>query len=106
MFRGLWPRRIGAILILTLFAGCVTAPAPLEEYTLARAALESARAVEAAKHSPGFWGQAEEAYRKAKILYREREYDQARIQFNRAKLAAEKAENSARLIRNQNGEVL
>lgn len=87
-------------------AGCVTSPAPVDDYTLARAALEAARVVEAARHSPGYYHQAEEAYRKAKLLFEEREYDRAREEFARSRIAAEKAENSARLIRMKSGEVL
>lgn len=68
--------------------------------------MDAARSVQAARHSPGFWHQAEEFYRKAKILYAEREYDLAKAEFVRARLAAEKAENSARLIRQKSGDVL
>jgi len=93
-------------LALGLMTSCVTAPAPIDQYTLARAALESARVVEAARHSPGYYHQAEEAYRKAKLLYEERDYEHARAEFNLARIAAEKAENSARLIRMKSGEVL
>ena len=89
-----------------IMSGCVTAPAPLDDYNLARAALESARVVEAARHSPGYYHQAEESYRKAKLYFEEREYEQAKIEFVRARVAAEKAENSARLIRMRSGEVL
>ncbi|MBX2996414.1 MAG: DUF4398 domain-containing protein [Bdellovibrionaceae bacterium] len=98
-------RTLAAAFILVL-AGCVTAPAPIDDYTLARAALEAARSVEAARHSPGFYHQAEESYRKAKLLFEEREYERAKEQFVRARIAAEKAENSARLIRMKSGEVL
>ncbi len=92
--------------LMFTFVGCVTAPAPIDEYTLARAALEAARSVEAARHSPGYYHQAEESYRKGKLLYEEREYEQAKAQFVRARIAAERAENSARLIRMKSGEVL
>lgn len=87
-------------------SGCVTAPAPIEDYALARAALEAAKAVESARHAPGYWSQAEEAYRQAKILFDDRDYEEARLQFVRARISAEKAENSARWIRQKNGEVL
>ena len=86
--------------------GCVTADPPLDDYNLARAALESARVVEAARHSPGYYHQAEESYRKAKLLFDEREYARAHEEFVKSRLAAEKAENSARLIRMKSGEVL
>ena len=93
-------------LLLATMSACVTSPPPLDEYTLARAALEAARSVEAAKYSAGTWHQAEEIYKKAEIFYRDKEYDEAKKYFLRAKLAAEKAENSARLIRQKTGDVL
>ncbi|MFN7728486.1 MAG: DUF4398 domain-containing protein [Bdellovibrio sp.] len=98
-------RRLTAAFTIFL-AGCVTAPPPIDDYTMARAALEAARTVEAARHSPGFYHQAEESYRKAKLLFEEREFERAKEQFVRSRLAAEKAENSARLIRMKSGEVL
>lgn len=96
---------LGFVAFLQL-AGCVTTPPPIEDYTLARAALEAARAVEAARFSAGNLQQAEELYRKGQILYEEREYVAAREQFLKARLAAEKAENSTRLLRQKTGEVL
>lgn len=94
------------VLFSLVLVGCVTSPPPVEEYTLARAALEAARSVEAARHSPGYYHQAEEAYRKGRLLYEEREFDRALEQFAKARTAAERAENSARLIRMKSGEVL
>lgn len=94
------------LLLAGLFLGCVTAPAPIQEYAYARAALDAARSVESARYSPGHWHQAEEAYRRGQILFDEREYKDAQTEFLEARSAAEKAENSARLIRQRNGEVL
>lgn len=91
---------------LVFLAGCVSAPAPIEEYALARAAIEAARSVESARYSAGYWHQADEAYRRAIGLFKNQDFAEAREQFIRAKVAAEKAENSARLIRQKNGEVL
>lgn len=88
------------------FVGCVTFPPPIEEYTLADAAIKAARNVQAVRYSPGYWHQAEELFRQARILYREREYEQAKDLFGQARLAAEKAENSARLLRQKNGDIL
>ncbi len=85
---------------------CVHIPPPILEYTLADTAIKAAKAVQAVRYSPGHWHEAEEAYRQARILYNEREYEQAIDLFNKARVAAEKAENSARLIRLRNGEVL
>lgn len=86
--------------------GCQTVPAPLEDYSFARAALEAARSVQAARHSPGYWHQAEEAYRKGRIYFEDRDFAKAKEQFIKAKIAAERAENSARLIRQKTGDVL
>lgn len=94
------------ILLFTVIVSCQTVPAPVEDYSLARAALDAARSVQAARHSPGYWHQAEEAYRKGRIYFEDRDYSKAKEQFIRARLAAEKAENSARLIRQRTGDVL
>ncbi len=92
--------------VLFFFVGCVNFPPPIEDYTLADAAVKAAKSVQAVRYSPGYWHQAEEFYRQARILYREREYEQAKDLFVQARQAAEKAENSARLIRQKNGDVL
>jgi len=94
------------VLLFTVIVSCQTVPAPVEDYSLARAALDAARSVQAARHSPGYWHQAEEAYRKGRIYFEDRDYSKAKEQFIRARLAAEKAENSARLIRQRTGDVL
>ena len=94
------------VLFLIAGAGCVHTAAPVLEYALADTAIKAAKTVQAVRYSPGYWYEAEESYRQAKILYNEREYEQARDLFNKARLAAEKSENSARLIRLRNGEVL
>jgi hypothetical protein len=96
------------ILFVLMFAvvSCVHIPPPILEYSLADTALKAAKSVQAVRYSPGYFYEAEEAYRQAKILYNEREYEQARDLFNKARIAAEKSEGSARLIRLRNGEVL
>ncbi len=94
------------VLLLTVIVSCQTVPAPLEDYSLARAALEAARSVQAARHSPGYWHQAEEAYRKGRIYYDDRDFAKAKEQFVRARISAERAENSARLIHQRTGDVL
>ena len=93
-------------MVFVALAGCVHIPPPLLEFTLADTALKAAKSIQAVRYSPGFWYEAEESFRQAKILYGEREYEQARDLFNKSRLAAEKAENSARLMRQRNGEVL
>ncbi|MNT50368.1 hypothetical protein D3C72_1872850 [compost metagenome] len=89
-----------------MIAGCQTVPAPIEDYSLARAALDAARSVQAARHSPTYWHQAEEAYRKGRVYYQDRDYGKAKEQFVRSRISAERAENSARLIRQRTGDVL
>lgn len=97
---------IGLVLISLSLSACQSVPAPLEEYTLARAAIDAAKSVQAARHSPGYWHQAEEAYRKGRMHYKDRDWSSARENFVKARIAAEKAENSARLIRQRTGDVL
>ncbi len=87
-------------------SACITSPRPIEDYALARAAIDAAKSVDSARHSPGFWSQAEEAFRRGRALYKEREFAAAKEEFVKARVAAERAENSARLIRQRNGEVL
>lgn len=94
------------MIFLSVIVSCQTVPAPIEEYSLARAAMEAARSVQAARHSAGYWHQAEEAYRKGRVYYDDRDYAKAKEQFVRARLAAERAENSARLIRQRTGDIL
>lgn len=92
--------------ISILLSSCVTFPPPVQEYALARSAMDAARAVDAARYSPGHWGRAELAFKNAQNYYQEREYQMAQGEFINARAAAEKAENSARLIRHKNGEVM
>lgn len=103
-----WSIARSLIVLITIFLlqSCVTMPAPVLEYTLADTAIKAAKAVQAVRYSPTNWHDAEETYRRAQILFNEREYEQARDLFIRARIAAEKAETSARIIRQRNGEVL
>ncbi|HWU43930.1 MAG TPA: DUF4398 domain-containing protein [Bdellovibrio sp.] len=101
-----YARLLIGILTFSVILGCQTVPAPIEDYSLARAAIDAARSVQAARHSPGYWHQAEEAYRKGRVYYDDRDYSKAKEQFVRARISAEKAENSARLIRQKTGDVL
>ncbi len=112
-FKKLWTQSTGKALLIFLFAcvsicvsGCVTVAPPNDEFSLAKAALDAARAVQSVRYSPGFWHQAEEFCRRARILYKEREYEEARELFTKCRISAEKAENSARLIRQKTGDVL
>jgi hypothetical protein len=99
-------RWLSKFFVLILFSGCVTAAPPVEDYALARAALDAAKIVDAARYSAGYFHKAEQAYKQAVQLYEDREYLEAQAQFRKARDAAERAENSARLIRFKSGEVL
>ena len=92
--------------LMLCLLSCQTVPVPLEEYTLARAAMEAARNVQAPRHSAGYWNQADQAYRQGQEDFRDHSWSKAREEFIKARLAAEKAENSSRLIRQKTGEVL
>lgn len=94
------------LLFLGILLGCQSLPPPISEYSYARAAIDAARQVQAARYSPGYWNQAEEAYRKGRIHYGDRDWEKAYREFHKARVAAEKAENSARLIRHKNGDIL
>ncbi len=102
----LFIRSLCFLMLIHFQTGCQTMSPPLEDYSLARAAIDGARTVQAARHSPGFWHQAEEAYRRGRIYFDDRDYSKAKEQFIRARIAAEKAENSARMIRQKTGDVL
>ncbi len=93
-------------LIFVSLSACATTPKPIEEYTLARAAMDAARIVEAPRHAPGHWHKAEESYRKAQALYKDRYFEEAKAEFIKARRSAERSENAARLIRMKTGEVL
>lgn len=94
------------LVVSVVISSCVTAPPPNEEYSLAKVAIEAARSVQAVKYSPGYWHKAEEYYRQGRILYSEREYIAAKEVFIKARISAERAENSARVLRYKNGDIL
>lgn len=91
---------------LVMISSCQTSPQPIQEYSLARAAMDAARVVQAPRHAPSSWQKAEEFFRQARILYREREYAGAKNLFLKARQAAEAAETQARITRFKNGEIL
>jgi len=95
----------GSLLAGLLFlSGCVTS-VPVEDYTLARAAYESAKEAEALRYAPAFWYNAEQSYREGQRAYKERRYSDAEKNFKEARAAAEKAENAARIARHNAGDL-
>lgn len=81
---------------------CVTS-FPIEEYNIARVAIESARDYEAARQAPHKWHSASEAYRQGEECYRSRDYKCAKEKFILARRLAEQAEDAARLAAYQSG---
>lgn len=88
-----------------LASGCVS-KIPVDEYTMARAAYEAAKDADSARFAPSLWFNAEQAFREAQKSFRDRHYEDAKKQFAQAQELSEQAENSARLSRNQSGEVI
>lgn len=93
------------MILVGLLFSCA-GPAPLEDYTLARAAYMGAKSAESARFAPGLWYKGEEAYKKAQQLFEERYYTDAKKQFNMAIQLFEKAEDASRELRLKSGEVL
>ena len=91
------------ICIVTFGSGCAGAP-PVKDFTLARTAIDAARKAGAPRYAPGFWNRAEEHYRRASILYKDRYYEEAKQLFKKARVYAEKAENSTRLKKFKSGD--
>lgn len=95
-----------SVAVVVLITACATGEPPVEDYVLARSALDSARAIDSARYSPGNFHKAEVSYRKAKGMYEDREYGKARDEFRSAREFAEKAENTARLMQFKTGEIV
>lgn len=74
-------------------SGCVSPRRPLNEYNLARTALEAAQGVKSEQHAPVYWSRAQRAYRRGEIEFQKGAFDKAKASFKQAKLFAERAEN-------------
>lgn len=98
-------KRHFVVLGLSLFAiGCVTQRPPVEEFALARTALQAAQRHDSARYASGFWQLAEENYRTGEKFFQKGEYTSAKDSFDRSKFYSEKAENQARLQKFKTGE--
>lgn len=97
--------RLGLLLLVQLIlVSCQTIPPPLESYTLARTAIVYAAKVKASRYSPGNWHKAENYFRQAERMFRNKDFEEADRLFKLAKSHAEKAENIARIkIESENG---
>jgi hypothetical protein len=100
------PLRAGFLLFMAtiVLSGCVTS-VPVDDYVLARAAYDSAKDAEALRYAPALWYNAEQAYREGQRAYKERRYDEAKTDFKDSRVAAEKAENAARVARHAAGDL-
>lgn len=102
-------RKSSALLISIMILGpailiSCAGPAPIEEYNLARTAIDAAEEAGAATLAPGFYNRAEENFRNGTKAFRENDYRGAKILFDGARENAERAENAARLKKFQSGE--
>lgn len=86
--------------------GCATVTLPVQEYTLARSALEFAENNDSERLSPLYFQQAQQVYNQGVHRYEKRDYDEARSLFVKARKLAEKAETTARIKKAKSGEVL
>lgn len=98
--------RLTSIFFLTLvsFGGCVS-NIPVDDYTIARAAMDGARESEAPRFAPALWYRAEQAFREGESFFKERDYPKAEKRFTQARALAEQAENAARLSRFEAGDL-
>jgi hypothetical protein len=94
---------LSSVLILSL-AGCVAAPPPYEEFTLARAAIRAAQEVDSARFTAGLWNKADENFRNGQKAYKEGDFAPAKVYFKKTIEYAEKAENATRLKKFQSGD--
>lgn len=95
-----------ALIANSALLGCATVSLPIQEYTLARSALEFAESNDSERLSPLYFQQAQQLYNQGVKKYEDRDYDEARSLFVKARKLAEKAETTARIKKAKSGEVL
>lgn len=96
--------------LLSLFlviglTGCSQNP-PLQEYTLAKTALDAAQNAGSSKYAPSLWFKAEENYREGESFFKNGYFEKAAMHFNQSIDFSEKAENKARYEKRKMGEEL
>lgn len=82
---------------------CAT-PKPIQDFALARQAMQSARKANASKFASDLYHRAEIAYQKAEVAFREGDHSQAKDYFIEAVRFAEESEEEARLKSFKSGE--
>ncbi len=90
-------------LTLMLLSGCVGRP-PRRDYLLADAAMVAAKSADALQYAPGLFTKAQEYYLKGQRNFSDRDYSDARNNFNLARDYAERAENYTVLKKSENGD--
>lgn len=93
-----------AVFLFAIVVGCAVNP-PVQEYTLARTALEAAKTAGAEKYSPSVWFKAEEAYRLGENKFSKGQFEEARGYFVDTLNLSERAENKARYDKRKSGEL-
>lgn len=96
---------LGQIFLITMLVGCAVNP-PVQEFTLARTALQAAQTSGAAKYAPSLWFKAEENYRQGENAFKKGNFEVARRYFADAQDFSERAENKARYDKRKLGEDL
>lgn len=91
---------------LLIAVGCSTVVLPIQEYSLAKTAMEYAEKNDGERLAPILFQQAQQTYKQAVKFYEDRNYDEARSLFIKARKLAEKSENAARVKKAKTGEVL
>ncbi len=86
--------------------GCSTVVLPIQEYSLAKTAMDYAEKNDGERLAPILFQQAQQTYKQAVKSYESRNYDEARVLFVKARKLAEKSENAARVKKAKTGEVL
>jgi uncharacterized protein HemY len=76
---------------------------PLKEYNIAAAAMEAAKRQGANDLAPGYWTKAESHYRRGKKAFDQDQFQEAKEEFESARINAEKAENFAALKKAKSG---
>ncbi len=96
--------KIAAPILFLCLSSCVVAPAPYEDYTIARSAFRAAQDVDSPRFATGLWNKAEENFRKGEKAWKDAEFEEARKYFKRSIGYSERAENATRLKKFQTGD--
>lgn len=94
-----------SLFLISLVGGCAVNP-PLQEYTLARTAVQAAQSTGASKYAPALWFKAEENYRQGENAFKKGNFEVAKQYFVDAQDYSERAENKARYDKRKSGEDL